>query len=83
MRKSAAKSSSLRHSPCVHGPKMARRPKPKTSRTLEEWIALTKKDGPMELVPRRVWLKFRYNLRSNSAWWISERADGTRHRRLY
>jgi hypothetical protein len=53
MPKSAAKFSSLRHSPwCRHGPKWLADLKPKTSRTLEEWIALTKKDGPKELVPR-------------------------------
>jgi hypothetical protein len=50
--------------------------KPKTGRTLEQWIALTKKDGPKDLALRRAWLKSKYNLGTNSAWWIAERADG-------
>jgi hypothetical protein len=50
--------------------------KPKTGRTLEEWIALAKKEGPKDDKSRREWLKTRHKLGTNSAWWISERADG-------
>jgi Domain of unknown function (DUF5655)/Domain of unknown function (DUF4287) len=50
--------------------------KPKTGRTLDEWIALVKKQGPKEYAARRAWLKSKHNLGTNSAWWIAERADG-------
>ncbi|HET7109069.1 MAG TPA: DUF5655 domain-containing protein [Candidatus Acidoferrum sp.] len=50
--------------------------KPKTGRTLDEWISLTKKDGPKDDPSRRAWLKSKHKLGSNSAWWISERVDG-------
>jgi hypothetical protein len=50
--------------------------KPKTGRSLEEWIALLKKDGPKDDQSRRTWLKSRHNLGTNSAWWIAERAEG-------
>jgi len=50
--------------------------KPKTGRSLEEWIALVKKEGPKDYQARRAWLKSKYKLGSNSAWWIAERAGG-------
>ncbi len=50
--------------------------KPKTGRSLEEWIALAKKDGPKDDASRRAWLKSKHKLGTNSAWWISERVDG-------
>lgn len=50
--------------------------KEKTGRTLEEWIALAKKEGPKEEKARREWLKTKHKLGTNSAWWISERVDG-------
>jgi hypothetical protein len=50
--------------------------KPKTGRTLDEWIALAKKDGPKDDASRRAWLKSKHKLGTNSAWWISERVDG-------
>lgn len=50
--------------------------KEKTGRSLEECIALAKKEGPKEDKARRAWLKRKYNLGTNSAWWISERVDG-------
>jgi len=50
--------------------------KPKTGRTLDEWVALVKEEGPKELASRRAWLKSKHNLGTNSAWWIAERADG-------
>jgi hypothetical protein len=50
--------------------------KPKTGRSLEEWIALAKKEGPKEDQVRRAWLKSKHKLGTNSAWWVSERVDG-------
>ena len=49
--------------------------KPKTGRSLEEWIALVKKEGPKGELERREWLKSKHNLATNSARWIAERAD--------
>jgi hypothetical protein len=49
--------------------------KPKTGRSLEEWIALVKKDGPKDSQARRAWLKSKHKL-GNSAWWIADRAEG-------
>jgi hypothetical protein len=50
--------------------------KPRTGRSLEEWIALVRKEGPKTEVDRRVWLKEKHKLGTNGAWWIAERADG-------
>jgi hypothetical protein len=50
--------------------------KPKTGRSLEEWIALVKKDGPKDYTARSAWLKSKHKLGGNSAWWIAERAEG-------
>jgi Domain of unknown function (DUF5655)/Domain of unknown function (DUF4287) len=50
--------------------------KEKTGRTLEEWQAHIAKDGPNDLAERREWLKARYKLGTNTAWWLAERADG-------
>ena len=50
--------------------------KGKTGRSLEEWLALVKKEGPKNEKERREWLKTKHKLGTNSAWWIAERADG-------
>jgi hypothetical protein len=50
--------------------------KQKTGRTLDEWCALIRKDGPDDFAARRDWLKTRYKLGTNTAWWLAERADG-------
>jgi hypothetical protein len=50
--------------------------KPKTGRSLEEWITLVKKDGPKDYQARRAWLKSKHNLGTNSAWWIADRTEG-------
>jgi hypothetical protein len=50
--------------------------KQKTGRSLEEWIALAKKEGPKEEKARRECLKAKHDLGTNSAWWISERVEG-------
>lgn len=50
--------------------------KGKTGHSLEEWIALVKKEGPKDAKSRREWLKIKHKLGMNSAWWIAERAGG-------
>ena len=50
--------------------------KPKTGRTLEEWLKLIKKEGPKDEQPRRDWLKAKYGLGTNTAWWLAERSVG-------
>ena len=50
--------------------------KTKTGRTIDEWIAFVKKEGPKTEVERRGWLKDRHKLGTNYAWWIAERAEG-------
>ena len=50
--------------------------KGKTGRTVDEWIALVKKEGPKDEKSRREWLKTKHKLGTNSAWWIAERAEG-------
>jgi len=50
--------------------------KSKTGGSLEEWLALVKKEGPKDEKSRRGWLKSKYKLGTNSAWWIAERAEG-------
>jgi len=50
--------------------------KSKTGRSLDEWIAVVKNDGPPTERERREWLKSRHKLGTNSAWWIAARAEG-------
>lgn len=50
--------------------------KEKTGRSLEEWIAFVRKEGPATDKERREWLKTKHRLGTNSAWWIAERAEG-------
>jgi hypothetical protein len=50
--------------------------KDKTGRTVDEWIALVKKEGPKDEKGRREWLKAKHKLGTNSAWWLVERAEG-------
>src|SRR5687768_12006900 len=51
--------------------------KPRTGRNLDEWISFVRTKGPTDVAARRVWLKDKHNLGTNSAWWIAERADPT------
>ena len=48
--------------------------KQKTGRSLEEWIALVKREAPKGEKERRDWLKTKHKLGMNSASWIAERA---------
>jgi len=50
--------------------------KMKTGHSLEEWLALVKRDGPQESTARREWLKRKHKLGSNSARWIVDQAEG-------
>lgn len=50
--------------------------KPKTGRSLEEWMRYIKKSGPKNEKERREWLKSEHGLGTNSAWWLAERAEG-------
>ena len=50
--------------------------KSKSGRSLEEWLALVKKEGPKDEKSRREWLKTKHKLGTNSAWWIAGRAEG-------
>src|SRR5438552_17111809 len=43
--------------------------KEKTSCSLEEWIALVKREGPKDEKSRREWLKIKHKLGTNSTWW--------------
>jgi hypothetical protein len=49
----------------------------KTGKTVEQWVALVRKDGPSTRKERRAWLKEEHGLGTNTAWWIAERAEGT------
>jgi len=50
--------------------------KEKTGRSMEEWIALLKKEGPRDEKSRREWLKTKHKMGTNRASWIAERAEG-------
>ena len=50
--------------------------KQKTGRTLEEWLKHIKKEGPADEKERRAWLKEKYGLGTNTAWWLAERSVG-------
>ena len=50
--------------------------KQKTGRTLEEWLELIEKEGPPTEKERREWLKTKYGLGTNNAWWFAERSVG-------
>jgi Domain of unknown function (DUF5655)/Domain of unknown function (DUF4287) len=47
-----------------------------TGRTLEQWVGLTKKEGPEGHKPRVEWLRHTHKLSNNIAWAIAERAGG-------
>lgn len=48
----------------------------KTGRTLEEWIAVARSDGPQDIASLPDWLKSKHHLGNNSAWWIAKRSAG-------
>src|SRR5258708_29644799 len=48
----------------------------KTGRSMEEWLALVKMEGPKDEKSRREWLKTKHKIGTNKASWIAERAEG-------
>jgi uncharacterized protein DUF5655/uncharacterized protein DUF4287 len=50
--------------------------KQKTGRSLEEWLAYIKKSSPKDATERRAWLKEKHGLGTNTASWLSARAEG-------
>ena len=50
--------------------------KTKTGRSVEEWVATIKRQGPKTEPDRREWLKREHALGSNYAAWLAERAAG-------
>lgn len=51
--------------------------KAKTGRSVEEWVALVRAEGPREEREQREWLKRVHGLGTNSAWWLAARASGS------
>lgn len=47
----------------------------KTGRTLEQWIALIRKDGPKDQKARSAWLKKEHGFGGNTASWLADRAS--------
>jgi hypothetical protein len=52
--------------------------KQKTGRSLEEWLKHIKKAGPKTEAERKQWLNEEYKLGTNTASWLTERAEGKR-----
>jgi hypothetical protein len=50
--------------------------KEKTGRSLEEWLAFVRKEGPKDEKSQREWLKINQKLGTNAAWWIAARVAG-------
>lgn len=50
--------------------------KPKTGRSLPEWLLHIQSAGPPDAKACRQWLKSAYGLGTNSAWWLAEKAFG-------
>ena len=50
--------------------------KEETGRSMEEWLALVRKEGPKDEKSRREWLKSKHRLGTNKASWIAERSEG-------
>lgn len=48
----------------------------KTGHSLDEWLEIIKKSGPDDEKQCRSWLKEKYKLGTNTAWWLAERAQG-------
>jgi hypothetical protein len=76
--KSAAKNQSLYgvHPGVAMVQKWVAELKGKTGRSLEEWTALVKKEGPKSEKERVAWLKSKHKLGTNSAVWIAEHVEG-------
>jgi Domain of unknown function (DUF5655)/Domain of unknown function (DUF4287) len=64
------------HPSVAYAQKIITNLKTKTGRTIDEWVAFVKREGPKSEVERRTWLKDTHKLGTNYAWWIAERAEG-------
>jgi len=78
MTKTAAKTKSIYgvHPGVLTTQKWVAELKQKTGRSLDEWLAFIKKEGPPTETGRRDWLKSKHRLGTNSAWWLAERSAG-------
>ena len=50
----------------------------KTGRSLDQWVKHIKQAGPPTEKDCRQWLKNAYNIGTNTAWWLAEKAFGNR-----
>src|SRR5262249_39915666 len=50
--------------------------KERTGRSLPEWLAFLRAEGPPGEKERREWLKSEHGLPTNTCWWLAERAAG-------
>jgi hypothetical protein len=50
--------------------------KPKTGRSIDEWMKHIRSAGPGDEKQCREWLKSQYGMGTNTAWWMAERAFG-------
>jgi hypothetical protein len=50
--------------------------KERSGKTLEQWIALAKKEGPKDEKNLRDWFKKEHGFGTNNAWWLAERTFG-------
>lgn len=50
--------------------------KEKTGKSVAEWVALGKKQGPKEIGALREWFKKEHAFGTNSAWWLADRVTG-------
>ena len=48
----------------------------KTGKSLDEWVAMIKRDGPDDEKACRDWLKEKHGFGTNAAWWLTDRAQG-------
>jgi hypothetical protein len=48
--------------------------KERTGRSLAEWLALLREEGPATEKEQREWLASRHGLPTNTCWWLAERA---------
>jgi hypothetical protein len=48
----------------------------KTGKSLDQWLAHIKKEGPDSEEERRDWLKKKYDMGTNTAWWLAQRSVG-------
>ena len=52
--------------------------KQKTGRDIDEWMKHIKQEGPDDEKACRTWLKEKYGVGTNTAWWLAERAFGNK-----